>query len=901
MNGPPVPHRPDVTLTDLRAEHGRPALGLGTARPRLSWIARPTGATPPAWRQTDHEVRVTAVPVVPGAAPRAWTSGRTGSGDSVLVPWPAPDLASRERVRVQVRAWSADHPDPTAWSAPLEVETGLLHPGDWAAVPVGPDWEEEPGTDHRPALLRREFHLPGPVARARLHVTAHGVHEVEVNGTRVGDEVLAPGWTSYHHRLRHRTHDVTAHLREGANALGAWLADGWYRGRYGTHGGNHDLYGTRTALIAQLEVDLADGRRVVVTTHPGAGADGGTWRAAHGPITAASLYDGEEFDARLAVPGFSRPGFDDSAWAGVRGYERDPATLVAAQGPPVRCTRELRPVSVLTTPSGATVLDFGQNLAGRVRIRVRGNAGDRVRLRHAEVLQDGELCTRPLQRARATDTYVLAGDPAGEEWEPRFTMHGFRYVEVTGWPGRLGEEDVVARVLHSDLERTGWFTCSDERLNRLHENVVWSMRSNFVDVPTDCPQRDERLGWTGDVQVFGPTAAFLYDVGGFLASWLADVAVEQLPDGTVPWYVPMIPAEFWDPPQPGAVWGDVAVLLPAVLHERFGDTGVLRRQYASARAWVDLVERLAGPSRLWNTGVQLGDWLDPAAPPEEPAAARTDKYLVATAYFAHSARTLARIAGVLGEEADAARYARLAAEVREAFTREHVRADGRLSSDAQTAYALALAFDLLDEPRRETAGRRLAELVAQDGNRVATGFAGVNLVTDALTRTGHDATAFALLTETGCPSWLYQVSMGATTTWERWDSLLADGTVNPGHMTSFNHYALGSIADWVHRTVAGLAPAAPGYRRLLVRPRPGAGLTAASARHETPYGPASVAWNRRDGELVVDVDVPLGVTATVDLPGRPATEVGAGHHRFAVPDAVPALPGPGAPSALQPT
>ena len=878
--------RTDVVVTDLRAEHGDPRLGLGTARPRLSWTARPTGAPPGGWRQSAYEVLVSPLPAVggDGGAP-TWSSGRVDSGDSVLVPWPAEPLGSRQRVRVQVRAWSADRDEPTAVSAPLEVETGLLEAGDWVAVPVGPDWDEEPRTDHRPALLRREVHLPAPVARARLHLSAHGVCEVEVNGQRVGDEALAPGWTSYHHRLRYRTHDVTALLHEGENALGAWLADGWYRGRYGTHGGNHELYGQRTALIAQLEVDLADGRRVVVATGPGAGAaDGRRWRAAHGPITASSLYDGEEHDARLAVPGFSTPGFDDAAWAAVRGHERDPATLVAAEGPPVRCTRELLPVAVLTTPSGRTVLDFGQNTAGRVRLRVRGAAGDRVRLRHAEVLQEGELCTRPLQSAAATDTYVLAGSPDGEEWEPRFTIHGFRYVEVTGWPGRLREGDVVARVLHSDLTRTGWFTCSDERLNRLHENVVWSMRSNFVDLPTDCPQRDERLGWTGDVQVFGPTASFLHDCAGFLSSWLADVAAEQLPDGTVPWYVPMVPAQFWDPPQPGAVWGDVAVLLPHVLHERYGDTGVLRRQYDSARAWVDLVERLAGPSRLWNTGLQLGDWLDPAAPPEEPAAARTDRYLVATAYFAHSARTLARTARVLGETEDAARYAQLAEEVRAAFAREHVGADARLSSDAQTAYALAIVFDLLDADQRSAAGARLAELVAEDGNRVATGFAGVNLVTDALTLTGYDDTAHALLTETGCPSWLYQVSMGATTTWERWDSMLPDGTVNPGHMTSFNHYALGSVADWMHRTVAGLAPAAPGYRRLLVRPRPGKDLTSASARHETPYGPASVAWRRQQDRLLVDVHVPLGTTATIDLPGHPLSEVDAGHHHFDVAD-----------------
>ncbi|WP_369068292.1 family 78 glycoside hydrolase catalytic domain [Kineococcus terrestris] len=879
---PTTDARTDVVVTDLRAEQLDPPLGLGTGTPRLSWVARPAGQVPAGWRQVAHEVRV--VPDPPAGPGPARESGRTPSADGVLVEWPVAPLTSRERVLVQVRVWSADDERPTAWSPPLAVESGLLEPADWTAVPVGPDTEADPAQDHRPVLLRRGFAVDGEVVRARLHVTAHGLLEAELNGVRVGDEELAPGWTSYHHRLRYRTHDVTALVRAGENVLGAWLADGWYRGRFGIRGASRNLYGERTALLAQLEVDLADGRRLVVGTHPGTGEDGRAWRAADSPVLAANLYDGETYDAREELPGWSAPGFDDAAWVGVRPHERDPATLVAADGPPVRCTRELRPVAVLTSPSGRTVLDFGQNLAGRVRIRVRGTAGQRVRLRHAEVLQDGELFTRALRTAAATDEYVLAG--RGQEvWEPRFTVHGFRYVEVTGWPGALGDGDVVARVLHSDTRRTGWFTCSDARVERLHENVVWSTRSNFLDVPTDCPQRDERLGWTGDIQVFAPTAAFLHDVGGFLSSWLADVAAEQFEDGTVPWYVPDVPGgDVWTPARPGAVWGDVAVLTPWVLYERYGDTGVLARQYDSAKKWVDLVARLAGPDRLWDSGFQLGDWLDPAAPPHDPADARTDRYLVATAYFARSAQVLSQMAGVLGREDDATSYDALAREVRSAFAKAYVLPGGRLTSDAQTAYALAVVFDLMpDEASRRAAGDRLAELVAEAGHRIATGFAGVNLVTDALSLTGHDDAALAMLTETGCPSWLYQVLMGATTTWERWDGLLPDGTPNPGQMLSFNHYALGSVADWVHRAVGGLAPAAPGYRELLVRPRPGAGITSASVRHETPHGTAAVSWRVRDGVLAVDVHVPLGVSAVLDLPGAGPSRVGAGSHHLEVP------------------
>jgi alpha-L-rhamnosidase len=563
--------------------------------------------------------------------------------------------------------------------------------------------------------------------------------------------------------------------------------------------------------------------------------------------------------------------------------KRDHATLVAPQGPPVRCTEVIAPTAVLTSPSGRRIIDFGQNLVGRVRIRVAGDAGERVTIRTAEVVQGGELYTRPLRDARSTDSYTLAGR-AAEEWEPRFTFHGFRYAEIDGWPGDLDEAvargDIEARVYHTDLERSGWFASSDPELDRLHDNVVWSMRGNFVDVPTDCPQRDERVGWTGDLQVFAPTASFLYDVSGMLSSWLADVAVEQLPDGTIPWYVPVIPAHhMWTPIRPGAAWGDVATFTPWTLFERFGDVGILRAQYDSARRWVDLQARLAGRDRLWDHGFQLGDWLDPDAPPDDPAAGKTDRYLVATAYFAASARLVARMAEVIGLERDAAEYARLAEEVRTAFVSAYVGGDGIMVSDAQTAYALALAFDLLPGSLRAAAGDRLAALVAESGNRISTGFVGTPLVADALSTTGHTDVAYDLLMERGCPSWLYAVTQGATTIWERWDSMLPDGTVNSGSMTSFNHYALGAVADWMHRTVAGIAPDEPGYRRIRFAPRPDAGLTWAAAEHETPYGRAAISWRLDADGMNVEVMVPLGTTAVLDLPGEPDRELGPGVHR----------------------
>jgi len=841
-------------VTAVRFEHHRTALGIGERAPRLSW--RVEGA-PEGWRQAAYEVRVADA-----------ASGRIDSPDSVLVPWPAAPLAAGERRSVQVRVWGGGG-QPSAWSEPAVVEAGLLEVSDWQARMIEPDTDPVP-------MLRRGLVLDAEVVSARLYITAHGIYQAEINGQRVGEDAFAPGWTSYHHRLRYQTHDVTALLAEGENAIGVMIADGWYRGRLTFEPGKRNVYGDRCGLLAQLEVALADGRTVVVGTDA-------TWRSSTGPVRSADLYDGEHHDATLEQPGWSSPAFDDSAWARCRVADLDLATLVAPDGPPVRATGELPVREVLTSPSGARLLDFGQNLVGRLRIRVSGPRGAMVRLRHAEVLEHGELGVRPLRTAAATDSYTLRGEAAGEEWEPRFTFHGFRYAELTGWPGEFRAGDVTAVVYHSDLERTGWFECSDDLLTRLHENVVWGMRGNFLDVPTDCPQRDERLGWTGDIQVFAPTASYLFDCAGFLSSWLKDLAADQLPDGTVPLFVPRVDltGPFGEHPAQ-AGWADAAVLVPWVLYQRFGDAEVLRRQYPSMRAWVNGLTAVLGPGSLFHTPpFQLGDWLDPAAPPDNPAAASTDPVLVATAYRVRVARVLSEIASVLGEDADAARYAELADGVLDAFHEEYVTPNGRLASDSQTAYALALEFALLPgEHQRRRAGERLVEVVRRQRHRIATGFLGTPLICDALTTAGALDDAYQLLLQTQCPSWLYPVTMGATTVWERWDSMLPDGSINAGEMTSFNHYALGAVADWMHRVLGGLAPGAPGYRTLLVAPRPGGGIAWATTAHRTPYGLAEVSWRRESGRLAVDVLVPTGTTALVTLPGAPPVQAGPGLHRF---------------------
>jgi beta-glucosidase-like glycosyl hydrolase len=848
-----------LVVSPVRFEHHREALGIGESAPRLSWIVEsaPEGWTPAS---ITAEVRTEEGVTERVALPET---------DSVLVDWPFAPLASRERRDVRIEV---DGIDGSRGAGPwTTVEAGLLSISEWDAQMVGPS-QGTPAGDARSPLIRGRFDLPdSEVVRARLYVTAHGLVEPWLNGARVGDHELTPGWTAYESRLRYATFDVTELVAPGANVLGAWLGDGWWRGRLGWDG-RSGIYGSDLGVLAQLEVDHVDGSRTTFASSTG-------WKAAPSPIESADLYDGESFDGTQYDASWSTAGFDDTTWGPVGERERDLATIVAPDGPPVRVVDRLAVRDVTTSPSGAIVLDFGQNLVGRLRITVQGAAGDVVTLRHAEVVEHGELATAPLRTAKATDVYRLAGGTV-EEWAPRFTFHGFRYASVEGWPGQFDPAAVVAEVLHSDLERIGTFTTSDPLVDRLHENVVWGMRGNFVDVPTDCPQRDERLGWTGDLQVFAPTATFLYASAGFLASWLQDLAAEQRRLSGVPMVVPAVTT---GAATPTAGWSDAATVVPWTVYERTGDVGMLRRQYRSMTDWVDQVAAIAGDTGLWDTGYQFGDWLDPTAPPERPDAAKTYPEIVATAYFARSSRIVADTARLLGHDADAERYASLADRVRAAFRREYVTATGRLLSDSATAYAIALQFELLDgDSERAGAAKRLTELVRDTGYTIPTGFLGTPVIMDALTATGHADVAYRLLLQQKAPSWLYEVKQGATTIWERWDSLLPDGTVNPSGMTSFNHYAFGAVADWLHRTVAGVAPAGPGYRRIRFAPvPPRRGLTAASAQLATPYGPAASSWWLEDGELRLTVTVPIGATGEVHLPsGAVHADVRPGTHEY---------------------
>ncbi|MBT2551293.1 family 78 glycoside hydrolase catalytic domain [Arthrobacter sp. ISL-65] len=852
-----------TTPSTLRFEHHEEPFGIGEDRPRLSWqvVSGQEG-----WVQTAYELEL-------GPDRNSLVSyGRIDTAEQLLQPWPAAPLASRERVAARVRVWGNHDGGPSDWSPVAWVEAGLLNAADWQASMIRPAWDEDSEAPEPASRLSRTFDVTGPVASARMYASAHGIYVASINGRRVGRDLLAPGWTSYHHRLRYQTYDVAEYLRQGTNVIGFEVADGWWRGQLGFQE-KRNTYGDRTGVIGQLEVRDAAGHLTVVGTDH-------TWLAGRGPVLAAGLYEGETYDARLA----------DAGWAGSGTQlepavvdDFDPALLVAPDGPAVRATEELTVKAVLTTPSGKTVLDFGQNLVGHVRISVRGEAGTEVVLRHAEVLEHGELGMRPLRTATQTESYILRGSGTEEVWAPEFTIHGFRYVEVSGWPGELDPEAFTAVVVHSELKRTGFFECSEPMLNQLHSNVVWGMRGNFVDVPTDCPQRNERLGWTGDFQVFAPTASFLYRIPGFTASWLKDLAAEQGTDGPPPLVVPEVINDM--PPFPTrpvmAAWGDAAVLVPWVIYRQTGDLEFLRRQLPGMTAWLAAAADAAGPELRFEQGFQFGDWLDPAAPPNNPGAARTPWQLVAQAYLAYSASIAAQAAALMGEDGEAVRLREVSRQARAVFRTQYIADDGTLRPSTQTSYALALRFGLLEPEEHAAAGERLAETVAADGYRIATGFVGTPLVTDALSDEGQVEAAYRLLLQTECPSWLYPVAMGATTIWERWDSMLPDGTINPGDMTSFNHYALGAVADWMHRTVAGLAPADLASRKLLVRPLPGGGLTWAAARHETPYSEAAVRWEHDGGTFALSLTVPAGCTAAVSLPdGSGAVEVGSGTHSF---------------------
>jgi alpha-L-rhamnosidase len=703
----------------------------------------------------------------------------------------------------------------------------------------------------RPPFFRRSFELPSRPVRARVHVTAHGVYELRLNGAKVGDHELAPGWTDYRIRVQYQTHDVTDQLVEGENVLGAIVADGWWSGFYGQNprrAGQH--YGTTPELLAQLVVDFADGSQQVIATD-------GSWRERSGPLRFADLLMGERYEAAAELGAWDAPGYDDSDWQPVRITGTDRSTLVPTLDPPVRVTRELRPVSVESRGDGRFIVDLGQNMVGRVRLTVRGaEPGRRIVLRHAEVLDGGELYVTNLRAAEATDTYVAAGRDA-EVFEPRFTFHGFRYVEVSGYPGELTADDLVGRVLQSDTPDVGTFSCSDPMVRQLQSNIEWGQRGNFLSVPTDCPQRDERLGWTADAQIFLPTACYNADVSAFFTKWMQDVRDTQSSEGWVTDVAPAIAIDRIGAP----AWGDAATIMPWHLYRTYGDLRFLSDSFDSMVAWVGWIER-HNPDLVWRkaVGAHYGDWLQ--------VDASTPRDVLATAYFALDADLVARAAEVLGRRAEADRYADLAERIRRVFVKEFVADDGRITGGTQTCYLLALAFDLLPEELVAMAVDHLVADIEAHDRHLTTGFVGVAYLCPTLTRFGHAELAHTLLLQDSYPSWGYSIRHGATTIWERWDGWTEEHGFQSANMNSFNHYSLGSVGQWLYSDVAGIDQSAGsvGFADLVVRPRVDGRLTWAEGSYDSPRGMVRTRWERHRGELTLTVDVPPGASATVHVP-----------------------------------
>ncbi len=855
-----------LTVDRLRVEHFENPLGLGARAPRLGWWIHGDGR---GIAQAEYQVQVARSADDLARGKRLiWDSTRVKSSESTLRPYEGPAVEPRQRYYWRVRVWDTKG-RASGWSAPAWWEMGLLAPADWTAQWIEVDPPDDPSMPQPSPMFRRAFALKRAVRSARVYVTSRGLYELSINGKRVGEDVLTPGWTSYATRLQYQTYDVTSLLRRGDNVLGALLGSGWYRGQIGFQK-HRNHYGDRLALLAQLEVTYADGTRETI------GSDA-QWKSTAGPIQLAEIYGGETYDARLEKAGWDAPGFDDTSWKSVRVASYPNDNLIAPEGPPVRRIEELTPVKILSSPSGQTIVDIGQNMVGWVRLSVTGPAGTAVTLRHAEVLdQKGNFYTENLRAAAQQVVYTLKGG-GPEVFEPRFTFQGFRYVLVEGFPGTLALDNLKGIVVHSDVTPASEFSTSDTLINQLQHNIRWGQKGNFVDVPTDCPQRDERLGWTGDAQAFSRTAAFNMNVAGFFTKWLKDVAADQLDSGAVPHVVPDVLTRPERPAAASAGWADAAVIIPWNMYLSYGDRRVLETQYPSMTKWVEYMQRRAGDDYLWTEDFTFGDWLAYATTRSDYPGATTGKDLIATAFFAHSTDLLARTAAVLGKADDRAKYEALLEKIKAAFVKEFVTPEGRVGENTQTAYVLALQFDLLPKELRPRAAERLVAEI-RERKHLTTGFLGTPYLLHVLSDYGYLDDAYMLLQRKEYPSWLYPVTKGATTIWERWDGIKADGSFQDAGMNSFNHYAYGAVGEWMYRVMAGLDidEAAPGYKHILIAPQPGGAFTEVNASHDTPYGRARSHWTKTADGFALDVEIPANATATIRLPRTKLDAVGEG-------------------------
>ncbi|WP_163325761.1 glycoside hydrolase family 78 protein [Draconibacterium mangrovi] len=845
-------------VTKLVCEYHENPVGIDVEQPRLSWQLYSDQQNVV---QTAYEIRTAgSVKDLSSKSKQLWNSGKIESDQSVNVVYGGPQPESMQRVYWQVRVWD-NTGKASAWSEPAYWEMGILEPelwkASWIALPNEPESE-----DSKPAqYFRNEFSTSKTVKSARAYVTSHGLYQLFLNGDKVGDQLFTPGWTSYNKRLQYQTYDVTKMLQK-ENAVGVVLGDGWYRGNIGWSSAD-GYYGSKLALLFQLKINYTDGSSEWLVSDK-------NWKANNGPILKSDIYNGETYDARLELKGWANTGFNAADWKSVEEVDQPKDLLIAPQGVPVKAVEELNPIEFITTPKGEKVYDMGQNMVGWVRIKMKGKAGQKVQLKFAEVLdKEGNFYTANLRSAECTDTYIFGKD--GEAvYEPKFTFHGFRYLQLIGFDEIPAKEDITGVVIYSDMEPTGTFACNDEMINQLQHNIQWGQKGNFLDVPTDCPQRDERLGWTGDAQVFSMTAGYNFNVAAFYTKWMKDVEADQLDNGVIPHVIPDVLNG-----QGGATgWADVVAVIPWSVYKIYGDTRILEESYPAITKWVGYMNERAGDDYLWTGDNHFGDWLAFATTSSDYPGATTEKDLLATAYFYYTTTLTAKIAQIIGKAQDAEKYKQLAANIKEAFNDEFVTPNGRLVSHTQTAYVIALSFGILPDSMVDGAADYLAKDV-EKFKHLTTGFLGTPILCPTLSAIGRDDLAFMLLNRKNYPSWLYPVTQGATTIWERWDGQKPDGSFQDVGMNSFNHYAYGAIGEWLYNHVAGIKVDEnnPGYKKFFLAPNPGGGLSNVDATFSSVYGPIKSDWKVSDGQMTYQVEVPANTSAEVVLPKAKVAEI----------------------------
>ncbi|MBN2131764.1 MAG: glycoside hydrolase family 78 protein [Sedimentisphaerales bacterium] len=847
--------RANLAAADLRCEYLVNPLGIGETRPRLSWVveSKDRGQVQSAYR------------VLVASSPRLlardigdlWDSGRIVSDDSTQIVYDGQPLKSQMRCYWKVCVWDREG-RLSRWSKPARWTMGLLDRDDWTARWIGFDAsrrtsEAVGGLFLPPAqFLRKQFVLEKPIERATIYASALGNYELHINGRQIGDAFFTPGWTDYGTRVYYSTFDVTDRLKRGLNVMGAILADGWYSGHIGW-GRARDHYGKAPRFLAQLHVEYADGSSETVATDK-------TWLAATGPSLEADFLMGETYNALMEMPDWATTRFDDGAWKPVDVTDSLPIAIQAYPGVLVREFRQIRPVQMAQPKDGTFVYDMGTNFAGFVRLKVSGaKSGQKVTLRFAERLNpDGTIYTTNLRGARATDTYICRGRGT-EVWRPQFTFHGFQYVELTGYPGKPDLDTVLGVELTSDTPVVGHFECSDAMANTLYRNICQTQRANFIDVPTDCPQRDERLGWMGDAQIYVRTATYNSDVSAFFTKWMVDVEDAQFESGAFSDVSPRKVA----PGGGTAAWGDAGVICPWTMYQVYGDTRILAEHYDAMQKWIEYCKGTA--KGLLRPAEGYGDWLS--------INADTPKDVLATAYFALSTKRVAEIAEVLGKAQDARRYQQLFEDIRQAFNDAYVSDDARIKGDTQTAYVLALAFDLLPKEKRELAVRHLVDNIKEHNWRLSTGFVGTKDLMTTLTRFGATDVAYNLFQNDTFPSWGFSIRHGATSIWERWDGWTPEkGFQDPG-MNSFAHYSFGAVAEWMFKTIGGIDTDGPGYQRIIIHPQPGGRIWWARTSYDSIHGPISTAWKVRDGVFSLDVTIPANTVATVYIPAADPADV----------------------------